>query len=50
VVQDTATKACRIVHIPPDGKTRRLVGVTAYMTEAEAKAAKKMVMECKAVH
>jgi hypothetical protein len=50
VVQDTATKACRIAQIPPDGKIGRRVGVTAYMTKAEAKTAKKMAAECKAVH
>ncbi len=47
VVQDMATKVCRIVHLPPDGKTRRLVGVTAYMTKAEARQAKLNAAECK---
>jgi hypothetical protein len=50
VVQNTTTKACRIVHVPPDGKTSRLVGATAYLTKAEAIAAKRMAAECKAVH
>jgi hypothetical protein len=50
VEQNTATKACQIAHIPPDGKTRRRVGVTAYMTKAEAKAATKTAAECNAKH
>jgi hypothetical protein len=47
VVQDNTTKACRVSHIPPDPKTHKLVGVTAYMTKAAAKAAKLGAEECK---
>jgi hypothetical protein len=47
VVQDISTKACRLSHIPPDPKTTKLVGVTAYMTKAEAKAAERNAEECK---
>jgi hypothetical protein len=47
VVQDIVTKTCRLSHIPPDPKTHRLIGVTAYTTKAEAKAVKHSAPACK---
>jgi hypothetical protein len=38
VVWDTATKRCLLSNIPPNGKARTLIGVTAYLTRDEAKA------------
>lgn len=46
VVQDIATKVCHITHIPPDPKTHRLIGVTAYTKKSEAKAAKHSAPSC----
>ena len=50
VVWDTATKRCLLSNIPPNGKARTLIGVTAYLTRDEAKAAKRTAAECKTVH
>jgi hypothetical protein len=46
LVQNTATKHCRVFETQPDGKKWVMVGTTTYPTLAEAWAAKKANPDC----
>ena len=46
VVQDTATQKCSVVEQKPTAATLKLVGTTAYKTQAEAESGMKDAKVC----